>query len=116
MLAAYLGLSISFNSRSFHLTSSERYSSAVSYCSEDGLKNIMPAKSSVSCSSVLPASFPIYCKSTFAFSESDTASASAAVSQEVTGSCCRMVRFENISALRTNAPFSSRTSREQSRQ
>ena len=54
-------------------------------------------------------------RSTCAFSESDTASASEAVSTCATGVLGRMVRLVNISALREKLPSLSSTSSEHSR-
>ena len=81
-----------------------------------GLRKITPCKSAKISCSLLPVSCSIYAISTFAFSERLTDRASEAVSTEVTTRRCLMVRFENISALRTKFPSSSSTSREDSRQ
>ena len=116
IFTVYWGSSIPFNSCSFLRTSPERYSSAVSYCFVVGLRKITPVSSSASCSSVLPISCAIYGISILAFSAIDTARASDAVSTDVITLCWRMVRFVNMSALRSRLPFSSMTSREHNKQ
>ena len=105
-----------FATDSFSRTFPLKYSSAVSHSSVTGFWKITPASSFVISSSLLPASCDIYAKSTPAFSLSDTASASLAVSTLVTTSCFLMVRFVNISALPMKFPSSSSLSREHNRQ
>ena len=117
--------------RSFRRTLPDRYSSAVTngkrfkstnargissgFSAQFTFRKITPASSVSSSVSVLPDNSAINGISTRAFSAMDTASASLAVSTEVTATWGRIVRLVNISALRLKLPSSSRTSREHSK-
>ncbi len=75
-----------------------------------------PSNSFTNSSVVCPVSSDMKPRSTRAFSDMDTASASLAVSTWVISINGLMVRFVNISALRSSSPFSSSTSSEHKRQ
>ena len=118
-LTAYSGFSFAaaFAVMSFARTFPDKYSSAVTYFTGSvfGILKIIPRKSSMIFSCVLPVSCAIYSKSTRAFSPMESASASLAVSTNVTSRCGLIVRFVNISAFLLNFPSSSSTSREHKR-
>ena len=107
--------------RNFSRTLPDKYSSVVrylgKYCSFsascNGLRNMIPFKSSNSSCSVLSVSEVINSISIFAFSLIDTANASLAVSTCVISFFAPMVRFVNISALRFRFPSSSNISNAQ---